>query len=570
MYRNHPWFHDNPIGDPFGGPAAGKYEDSSTIGLLGSGLGAYLGYQGAQGAAGQLIGASNAANATLGALTGQAIGSLNQSTGLGAQLTNAPRQTGNYATQALAQALGLPQQQLDQTQLPGGGTLQGTTLLPQQGAGSPLGSLLKPFSYTAQDFQSSPGYQFALEQGLNTIQNNAAAKGMLLSPNTIKDLSTYATGVANQDFQQQYQNAYQAYTQNQANQLNTLGSLMGAGNTATGNLVNNITQAGSNTANLLSSLGVAQAQNQLGAGSAAAAGRVGATNALTGGLGNISNLLSAGRYLNTGSNILSGNGLAGIGDIISGVSPGLAGSLGDALGMSIGGTYGPATQAGLDALISGFSEGSGALAAGAGAAEAGAAGAAAGGSAAGGAGATAGGEAAGLGGAGAAGLVALPFAIAIAGMLNGIFGAADGPPKSQRDLANEYAMLAGSYSSQANPSDPNSTNPLYQQLGTFNNWLTPDLQNYWNQQQGLAQNQQMTQDLKNRYYQYDTGPLAAYMRATYGDPTQNVSAGLGGYTPDQYSAAANYFQGQNLNLSNYNPYTQQYEAGYNSGWGGGG
>lgn len=429
MSRNHAWFQDNPVGDPFGGPAAGKYEDPTTLGLISSGLGAYLGYQGAQGAAGQLIGASNQANQTLGALTGQAIGAQNQATGLAGQLINPTAQTGNYAQQALAQALGLPQQTMGPITLPGGQVLPGTSTLGPAGSGTPLGTALTPFSYTADQYHSSPGYQFALQQGLDTIQNNAAAKGMLLSPNTIKDLSTYATGVANQDYQQQYQNAYQAYTQNQANTLNTLGSLMGQGTSATNNLVGNITQGGSNIANLLSSLGVAQATNQLGAGSAAAAGRVGATNALTGGLSNISNLLTAGRLAN---GMTGGSLTGGLGDLLSSISPGAAGSLGDMLGMSIGGVTGPATQAGLDNLISSLLSGGSSTAASTGAAGAGAAGAADVGAGA------------GLGGAGAgmAALAAAPFALAAGGMLMGAFGQGDnGTPYTRANDAWANAVL---------------------------------------------------------------------------------------------------------------------------------
>ncbi len=51
-----------------------------------------------------------------------------------------------------------------------------------------------------QAFQSSPGYQFALNQGLQGVQRSAAAKGMLNSGNTMMALNDYAQGVANQDY----------------------------------------------------------------------------------------------------------------------------------------------------------------------------------------------------------------------------------------------------------------------------------------------------------------------------------------------------------------------------------
>lgn len=140
-------------------------------------------------------------------------------------------------------------------------------------------------------------------------------------------------------------------------------------------------------------------------------------------------------------NMFSGNGLAGYGSALSSLSPELAGSLGDALGMSIGGVTGPSTQAGLDALIASFNGGAPAAAAG-GAAEAGAAGAT-GASGAGAGGAGAGG--AGLSGFAGAALpiaTALPFALAAGGMLMGAFGKGDdGTPYTRANDAWTNAIL---------------------------------------------------------------------------------------------------------------------------------
>lgn len=450
MYRNHSWFHDNPLGDPLG---FGKYQDPSLIGLIGTGVGAIVGAQGARGAASDLTGAAARAGQTQTDLTQRAIDQQNLTSGLAGQLINPQRISGNYAQQALASALGLPQTALPGITLPGGGQLAGTQALGAATPGSPLATAFTPFSYGADQFKESPGYQFALQQGLNTIQQNAAAKGMLLSPNTIKDLEGYATGLASQDYQQQYQNAYQAYTQNQANVLNALNAQAGQGTLAGTNLAGALGTAGGNISNLLSGLGGSLAGTQLGAGSAAAAGRVGATNALTSGLSNLSNLTTAGRLLG------GQGGYGGFGDLISGVSPGLAGGLGDMLGMSIGGTYGPATQAGLDALISSFSGGSGA-AAGAGAAGAGAAGAGTGA-----AGAT-GAEAAGAGASGLGGVAALtaaPFALAIGGMLGGLLGYSDqGTPFTNANEA--WANLLQQNPSLANQYGTGNVNQFMQSL----------------------------------------------------------------------------------------------------------
>lgn len=255
----------------------------------------------------------------------------------------------------------------------------------------------------------------------------------------------------------------------------------------------------------------------------------------------------------TAGNLSAAEGLGGAGSALTGGlgSGALGGTVGgaDTLGGILGGTgflpsYGAAAEgAGLGAGTAGagglFGEG----AAGAGAAGAGA-----------------GGEAgmAGLGGLGP-GLVALPFALAIGGMLNGIFGKSDGPPVSPRDRANMMAQDASGWYFDGTP--------LYQTLGSYD-WLNPETQNYWDKQQTLATGQRGGMDLEHNYYQYDNGPLAAYMKSQYGNPTGDVSKGLGGYSNDQYGQAYDYFQNQNMQFNNYNPYLGWSSPGWNSNGGG--
>jgi hypothetical protein len=169
----------------------------------------------------------------------------------------------------------------------------------QQQSSNPLSTLFTPFSYTASDYQQSPGFQFALGQGLQAIENSASARGMTLSPNTQQSLAQYAVGLADQDFQQSYQNAYNAYTQNQSNVLNSLGSMAGYGNTAATNLGSAASNTGSNVSSLLSSLGSALGSNTIGAGNAAAAGTIGSSNAISGGLSSLGNIYTQSQLLNS-------------------------------------------------------------------------------------------------------------------------------------------------------------------------------------------------------------------------------------------------------------------------------
>jgi len=73
-----------------------------------------------------------------------------------------------------------------------------------------MGALNRQF--TAADYQQSPGYQFQMNQGLEAINNSASARG--ITGNTLKALEGYGQGLANQDYQQAYQNFVNSQKQN--------------------------------------------------------------------------------------------------------------------------------------------------------------------------------------------------------------------------------------------------------------------------------------------------------------------------------------------------------------------
>lgn len=52
-----------------------------------------------------------------------------------------------------------------------------------------------------QDFRTAPGYQFQMDQGLDAVNRNAAARGGLASGNNTVDLMRYAQGQADQGWQ---------------------------------------------------------------------------------------------------------------------------------------------------------------------------------------------------------------------------------------------------------------------------------------------------------------------------------------------------------------------------------
>lgn len=91
-------------------------------------------------------------------------------------------------------------------------------------AGSQIASMLGLNGTPAQNqgfqnWQNSTGYQFGLNQGVQSITGNAATQGLLNSGSTLKALDTYGQNYANTQY---------------GNYTNQLMGLLGAGNTSAG------------------------------------------------------------------------------------------------------------------------------------------------------------------------------------------------------------------------------------------------------------------------------------------------------------------------------------------------
>ena len=113
------------------------------------------------------------------------------------------------------------------------------------------------YQNTLANLVNDPGYQFRLQQGQQTLENSAAARGNLLSGATLKDLTGYAQGMASQEGQAAYSRDMNAFnnTQNQLANLmqtgfNASGQIVGNGQATTNNLANLAMAQGQNTANL--------------------------------------------------------------------------------------------------------------------------------------------------------------------------------------------------------------------------------------------------------------------------------------------------------------------------------
>jgi hypothetical protein len=147
-----------------------------------------------------------------------------------------------------------------------------------------LPQLTSQFAPTQASLEATPGYQFNLSQGLQGVQNSAAARGLGISGAALKGAANYATGLADNTLQTQF-NIDQA---NKTNAFAKFSQMTGQGQgaaTGGGYLGNAATQNAGNFA-------TSGAQSL-------ASGIVGGTNALTGGATNAANQYQQFNILNS-------------------------------------------------------------------------------------------------------------------------------------------------------------------------------------------------------------------------------------------------------------------------------
>lgn len=137
---------------------------------------------------------------------------------------------------------------------------------------SRLGELTSPITMDQATLEKTPGYQFNLTQGLKAVQNSAAARGLGNSGAALKGAANFATGLADNTYQNQFNNA----NTNQSNAYNRLKALVDTGENAsaqTGTLGN---AAATNIATAQTAAGNAQAAaaNQTGSAIGNAANNV--------------------------------------------------------------------------------------------------------------------------------------------------------------------------------------------------------------------------------------------------------------------------------------------------------
>lgn len=200
----------------------------------------------------------------------------------GRSQSRAARQAANAQVQSAAEASRLQREMFDrqvQLQEPfrqGGITGQNRIMellgIGGDAAAGDYGRYGRDFSMA--DYEADPGYAFRLAEGNKALERSAAARGMLMSGQMFKGAQRFGQDLASQE----YQNAFQRYQTNRANQLNPLGTLMAAGQGASNVLSGAAGQ-----------LGTQLGENAMGAGNARASRYINQSNALTDALSGVTN-----------------------------------------------------------------------------------------------------------------------------------------------------------------------------------------------------------------------------------------------------------------------------------------
>lgn len=132
--------------------------------------------------------------------------------------------------------------------------------------------LQQKFSFNAANLESTPGYQFALQQGLKGTNNAMASQGLGLSGAQAKGLSQFATGLADQTYGDQYNRALSTFNTNYqvaANNVNNLQGLVNTGQNSAAQTGQAAIAGANNAGNYLTQAGNAQAAGIAGLGQAA-------------------------------------------------------------------------------------------------------------------------------------------------------------------------------------------------------------------------------------------------------------------------------------------------------------
>ena len=113
-------------------------------------------------------------------------------------------------------------------------------------------------------FKTDPGYNFRMSEGIKALERSAAARGLLQSGGTLKDITRYGQDLASAE----YQNAFSRYLTEREARMNPYSYLTGIGQAAAAGQAANIGTTGAALADIASQRGNVQAAQAMGASGA--------------------------------------------------------------------------------------------------------------------------------------------------------------------------------------------------------------------------------------------------------------------------------------------------------------
>jgi hypothetical protein len=140
---------------------------------------------------------------------------------------------------------------------------------------NPNSMLQQQFQFNPNDLANTPGYQFARQQGLQSVQNQMSSQGLGLSGAQIKGAESFATGLADQTYGNQYNRALSTYNTNYqtaANNVNRLQNMVNMGQNSAAQQGQAGLSGAAGAGNYLTQAGNAQASGIMGVSNAANSG----------------------------------------------------------------------------------------------------------------------------------------------------------------------------------------------------------------------------------------------------------------------------------------------------------
>lgn len=150
----------------------------------------------------------------------------------------------------------------------------------------------EPFQFNTTGANADPSYTFRFNEGVKALQNSAAARGNLLSGNTLKGITQYGQEAGSQEYsnafsryQTEVTNRFNRHNIQRGQKLNAMQSLAGVGQSAVQQMGNASQNYATNAGNAMTGGANAQAQGVMGASQAKVSSWSGGASALSNALG---------------------------------------------------------------------------------------------------------------------------------------------------------------------------------------------------------------------------------------------------------------------------------------------